>query len=141
MREKRRAWYLANAEKAKACSAAFRENNPGYASAYYNANKEHKKQYQKQYRALNPSVIQARLSCRRACEKKAFPAWADARKITEFYAAANFLGMITGEWYHVDHIVPLQSKTVCGLHVEHNLQVILASANLRKGNRHWPDMP
>lgn len=78
---------------------------------------------------------------RKAVKLRAIPPWADKEKIEEFYFAADFLGMVTGEWYHVDHIVPLQSKFVCGLHCEQNLQVLPASANLRKSNRHWPDMP
>ena len=35
----------------------------------------------------------------------------------------------------VDHVVPLQSKFVCGLHCEANLQVITKSKNASKCNR------
>lgn len=44
------------------------------------------------------------------------------------------------EW-HVDHIVPLQSDLVCGLHNEWNLAVITGSENSKKRNFYWPEMP
>ena len=42
----------------------------------------------------------------------------------------------TGKKYHVDHIVPLQGRTVSGFHVAGNLRVVLADTNLRKNDRY-----
>jgi hypothetical protein len=82
-----------------------------------------------------------RTSRRRAALLRAVPSWADEKLIAEFYETARGLGMWTGDWYHVDHIVPLLGRTVCGLHCQANLQVLPAVENIRKLNRHWPDQP
>lgn len=42
---------------------------------------------------------------------------------------------LTGQEHHIDHMLPLRGKTVSGLHVWNNLQVIPKELNLRKGNK------
>lgn len=63
------------------------------------------------------------------------PQWADYDKIAEFYELAVELEKKTGVVHHVDHIIPLRGKNVCGLHVHTNLQVIPASKNCEKYNK------
>lgn len=84
----------------------------------------------------NASGVQTRCkvcSCiaarnREAHIKIATPPWADTQKINEIYLARPF-------GFHVDHIYPLRSDWVCGLHVPENLQYLSAEENLKKGNR------
>jgi 5-methylcytosine-specific restriction endonuclease McrA len=72
---------------------------------------------------------------RRAKKLNAMPAWADPGKIRAIYAEARRFTKETGIRHEVDHIHPLQGRTVSGLHVETNLQVITAGKNRRKSNR------
>lgn len=57
-------------------------------------------------------------------------------EIKEFYWLAKDLKSVTGEDYHVDHIVPICGENICGLHVPWNLQVLPADINLSKGNKY-----
>lgn len=83
----------------------------------------------------------ARAARRRKLLIRATPSWADNAAMLAMYEEAKILSASTGDVYHVDHIVPLTSKYVSGLHCEANLQVILGDENRSKSNRKWPDMP
>lgn len=68
----------------------------------------------------------------------ATPAWLTAGQLSEIkrmYEEARRLTETTGERYEVDHIVPLHSPVVSGLHVPWNMRVISKEENNRKGNR------
>lgn len=61
------------------------------------------------------------------------------KEFTAFvYAEAHSLrklrNQLTGFEWHVDHVIPLKGKVVCGLHVWNNFAVIPKVTNLRKGN-------
>lgn len=63
------------------------------------------------------------------------PGWADQGAIAAFYEIAKRVTRCTGIRFEVDHIIPLQGKNVCGLHVPTNLRVIPKFQNGSKGNR------
>lgn len=81
------------------------------------------------------------ISKRRAVEVRATPKWADESAIFTMYEKAQEWTKLTGEVWTVDHIIPLASKIVCGLHVETNMQLMTKPENSKKHNRRWPDMP
>lgn len=69
----------------------------------------------------------------------AFPDWASKHpEIIAIYKEAKRRRQ-GGEKVHVDHIVPIMSHYVCGLHVPANLQIITEAENYQKSNHSWPD--
>lgn len=93
------------------------------------------------YRMKNPHLERSRVRERQASQLKATPKWSNRFFVQEAYHLAELRNRITGIEWHVDHIVPLKSKIVCGLHAHTNIQVIPAKQNMSKGNYRWPDMP
>ena len=87
--------------------------------------------------------IRADTKARRRKHREATPPWltsAQKAEIREIYKSAITLTKLTGVQYVVDHIYPLRSDEVCGLHVPWNLRVITREANLQKYNK-LVDMP
>jgi len=100
---------------------------------YYEAARRWEKNHPEQSRAIRRGVS----ARRRAVDRRATPPWLTAkdRELMVFlYQEAVSLSEFTGIDFDVDHIVPLNGETVCGLHVPWNLRVIAASKNRSKGN-------
>lgn len=96
-------------------------------------NKERRKEIVYKSDRKNQSKRNFNESKRRAVTKLATPVWLseeDKKKILDIYEYSRELG------YHVDHIVPLRGKKVCGLNVPWNLQVLPPEENIRKHNFH-----
>lgn len=76
---------------------------------------------------------------RRAALALATPPWACLEKIKEVYRERDRANQEASEDapFHVDHVIPLLGKRVCGLHVHTNLSVIPARQNLRKSNKFY----
>lgn len=86
----------------------------------------------------NPDRMAARNAKRRADKLKRTPKWLtkqDYEEILKFYTKAQELSLSSGVKYEVDHIVPLRGKSVSGLHVPWNLQVITKEENILKKNK------
>lgn len=144
-REYQKEWNEKNPGKAAQYAAAWRERNADRvltdAEKYRKANAEKVRQAALRWQRENRARVIAYNAARYAAKLKATPKWANLEEIAKFYEEAERLAKLNGESYDVDHVVPLRSKIVCGLHCEANLRVIKSEENRSKGNRHWPDMP
>jgi hypothetical protein len=92
----------------------------------------------RKYWLLNKAKYAANTAKYRGMKRNATPTWLTKDQLDEienFYWLSNDLTKVSGEVYHVDHIVPIQGKTVCGLHVPWNLQILPADLNIAKSNR------
>ena len=138
-------WHKDNPEKVKINRDAYVLKNKVAYLAYHkewrlrNANRI--KGQSAEWSRNNLDKKKAATARRRASKLSATPSWANLKGISRFYELAHRLTVETGIQANVDHIVPLKSKFVCGLHCEANLSIMTAKHNKQKGNLWWPHMP
>lgn len=154
--EQRRIWGAANIARVAAYGKAYRGQNAeatkqrlaAYASSdrgkavisaikvrSYLRNPGAVKSRVSRWRKNNPHKRALQTARRKACELQAMPEWANTEEIENFYVWARIISRVSGVPHHVDHIVPLQGRNVCGLHCDGNLQILTAEENCRKGNK------
>lgn len=123
-REQHAEWRKHNKQNNRDRAARFRARHPELVRL---RSREHQK--------ANLAAARANNAFRHASKLRATPRWVNRDDLKAVYVKAKEMGLT------VDHIVPLQSAIVCGLHVPWNLQLLSASENCKKKNLFWPDMP
>lgn len=91
----------------------------------------------KNYKLKNYKKIKAKKRAEKSLKRSRQPNWLSKTHksaIKNIYLECQKVTKETQILHHVDHIIPLNSKIVSGLHVPWNLQIIPASANIKKSN-------
>ena len=92
------------------------------------ANPSTRSEITKRYRQKNRGKVNSYIASYRAGLKTATVPWSEKQDIADMYAKCP-------EGFQVDHIIPLNNDSVCGLHVMANLQYLTAEDNNRKSNQ------
>jgi hypothetical protein len=99
-------------------------------------NREAKRIIGNRWNKNNRACVNFNDAKRRARKKNAFPKWLTDLQLSQiksiYKKCAEYRSM--GLNMHVDHVIPLQGKTVSGLHIPANLRIVTAEVNMRKGN-------
>jgi hypothetical protein len=141
LKESSKAWRAANKERAKEYQRLYTLKNQ---EKLYEATRRWQDSHRarvNEVRKKHNAKLAAHNSKRRALKLQATPWWADLENIAVFYELSREFTYFFKLQFHVDHIVPLRSEIVCGLHCESNLRIIEGTKNISKGNRIWPFMP
>lgn len=129
------------ADAAKAWREQNRDKSNQISRDYNHRNRDARADQYKEWAKLNAGMRRLSTAKRKAAMLQAIPVWANLAEMKAIYSDAKRIQDATGIRMHVDHVVPLQSPLVCGLHCEANLRVIPGAENEGKRNFWWPDMP
>ena len=122
----------------KAKKGYYERNRDAVIAAAQARPDEAKAAYKKRYKEVNPDLYCELVSLRRRRFRDATPKWLSPEQRMEIrlkYRLAIELSRATNVRYAVDHEIPIQGQTVCGLHVPWNLRVITQEENLVKSNK------
>ena len=139
---RKKAYYVANKERTNANCAAYRRTNKEKIVAHYQANKERIIARKRGYAQANSGKVNAVAAKRRSAKLQRTPNWLtvdDYHAIRTLYETAAALTKSTGIKHHVDHVIPLQGRTVSGFHCPTNLQILTQSENCSKHNKFTGD--
>ena len=130
---------LPKSDAARAAGRRYYERNKELVkAAAQSRTSELKRQYRIAWKERNPETVQASANAWKRRARYATPKWLTQphkAQIRALYLAARRLTKETGVKHVVDHIVPLRSSIVCGLHVPWNLQILTHIENCEKSNR------
>lgn len=82
----------------------------------------------KKWKEDNKEYYLTTVKARKSRVRRATPSWVKLGDLVEVYKNCP-------EGFEVDHVVPINGKTVCGLHVPWNLQYLSPLNNMRKGSK------
>lgn len=135
-------YYLKNRAEVKKRALEWQKNNPEsvklFAAKYRKNYAKIRKEKDRLYRKNNLAKHASYQKNRETIKIKASPSWLTKeqyKEMEEFYFLAKELAWLSEEPLEVDHIVPIKGKTVCGLHVPWNLQILPKSLNRSKSNK------
>jgi len=138
-----KAWREQNPEKTKAQNQRYAEKHPEVLVAktirWRDANPERAAELSRKSRIKHKDRVVFNKAKYRASKIQRTPKWLDEvdfERIRNEYKLADLLTKLTGEEWHVDHVVPLNGKQVSGLHVPSNLRVIRGTENRLKNNKY-----
>lgn len=157
IREKARVQYYGDHEAQKAYRREYharRRDDPAYQAVREAYNEKHHERLLDLKRARNatPEAKAAKAAKKRedaakyrgyqntreARKKNAVPKWFGELDQLALDEAADLIDKrrtATGIDWQIDHMLPMLARTVCGLHVGNNLQVIPRTLNAQKNNK------